>query len=255
MNQKNAHPVVACFNGLLGIRDTIRSYLKDNSNDPRWHFIHYCATNSMNSHAQLFQDLFVISFLKGKRNGFFVEFGATNGRDLSNTFILEEHFDWKGILAEPAKCWHTALKANRMATIDTRCVWSETGAQLEFKETEFAELSTLDNLVDSDFNREGRVKGVTYSVDTVSLNDLLKDHNAPREIDYLSIDTEGSELPILQAFDFANYDIKIMTVEHNFVEPSRQKIFELLVSNGFERVFKPFSKFDDWYVKRSLLGL
>ena len=105
------------------------------------------------------------------------------------------------------------------------------------------------------FQRGRRAKGATYSVETVSLNDLLKSHNAPREIDYLSIDTEGSELEIVQAFDFTDYDIKIMTVEHNFVEPNRQEVFRLLTSKGFMRLFEAMSKFDDWYVKRSLLGL
>jgi FkbM family methyltransferase len=193
--------------------------------------------------------------MNGKRDGFFVEFGATNGHDLSNTFTLEQHFSWKGLLAEPAKCWHAALKANRKAAIDSRCVWRQTGVKLEFKETEIGELSTLTNLVDRDFNKGGRVKGTTYSVETVSLNDLLKSHNAPQEIDYLSIDTEGSELEILQAFDFTDYDIKIMTVEHNFVEPNRQEVFKLLSGKGFVRLFEAQSKFDDWYVKRSLLGL
>ena len=90
-----------------------------------------------------------------------------------------------------------------------------------FKETADAELSTLTQLVDADFNKGARVRGTSYNVETVSLNDLLKTHQAPREIDYMSIDTEGSELPILEAFDFARYDVKVMTVEHNFVEPAR----------------------------------
>jgi len=196
-----------------------------------------------------------VFLLKGKRNGFFVEFGATNGRDLSNTAILERDFQWTGILAEPAKCWHSALKANRSAVIDHRCVWSQTGATLAFKETEIAELSTLSILADADDgHRQNRVKGKTYSVETISLNDLLKVHNCPRQIDYLSIDTEGSELEILRAFKFDNYDIGIITVEHSYREPDRQSIFDLLTSKGFIRLFEPFSKFDDWYVKRSIVG-
>jgi FkbM family methyltransferase len=255
MNQQSQHPLVACFDGLLGIRETIRRYVMQNPKDLGGLFTNFCAINSAHSQAQLFQDLLVIFLLQGKRGGFFVEFGATNGRDLSNTFMLEDHFGWQGLLAEPARCWHAALKANRRASIDTRCVWKQTGARLEFKETEIAELSTLSSLVDKDFNKNGRVKGTTYSVETVSLNDLLKAHNAPREIDYLSIDTEGSELDILRPFDFADYDIKIVTVEHNFVEPNRQEVLQLLSGNGFVRLFERLSKFDDWYAKRSLLGL
>ncbi len=255
MNQQKPHPVAACFNGLLGIRDIVQDYVKAKPNDLAGHFANFCASHFMRSHAQLFQDLLVMFLLKGKRDGFFVEFGATNGRDLSNTATLEEHWGWRGILAEPARCWHAALRTNRKAAIDTRCVWSQTGAQLEFKETDIAELSTLSDLTERDFNKGSRAKGTTYTVDTVSLNDLLKTHNAPREIDFLSIDTEGSELQILRAFDFAEYDIKIVTVEHNFVEPSRQELFKLLGGQGFTRVFESLSNFDDWYVKRSLLGL
>ena len=55
------------------------------------------------------QDLFVLSQTKFKRNGLFVEFGATNGMDISNTYLLEKEFSWHGILAEPAKCWHRQI--------------------------------------------------------------------------------------------------------------------------------------------------
>lgn len=254
MNQPSPHPVVAVFDTLLALRGTITQYVVANPKDGAGLFVNYCAINAMNSHAQLFQDLLVAFLLKGKRDGYFVEFGATNGLDLSNTFVLEHHFGWKGLLAEPAKGWHAALKANRKAAIDTRCVWSQSGAQLDFKETEIGELSTLSDLVDKDFNKDGRIKGTNYAVETISLNDLLKAHNAPREIDYMSVDTEGSELPILQAFDFDSYDVKIMTVEHNFVEPNRQEIYNLLTAKGFVRLFEQLSKFDDWYVKRALVG-
>jgi len=236
------------FDSLIALRE----YLEASPTDAPGLFVRYCAEHLSQSHSQLFQDLFVLFVLNAKQNGFFVEFGATDGKLLSNTFLLEQKFRWNGILAEPAKCWHAALQKNRKAAIDTRCVWSETGSRLEFKEAGAAEVLTLSTLVDKDFNKEFRAKGTTYAVDTVSLNDLLKAHNCPREIDYMSVDTEGSELAVLSAFDFAAYDIKILTVEHNFVEPDRQKIHDMLAARSFVRVFTPISMFDDWYIQRSL---
>ena len=199
------------------------------------------------SRSQLRQDLFVLSELNYKRNGFFVEFGATNGVDLSNSYLLETEFGWDGILAEPALRWHDDLVRNRRAKIDKRCVWTHSNESVLFNETDAGELSTIDALSGSDLHSEARKKGRVYSVDTVSLTDLLEEHGAPAEIDYLSIDTEGSEYAILEGFDFNRYRFKVITCEHNYT-PLRDKLYALLVKNGYRRKFEKLSQFDDWWV-------
>ena len=203
------------------------------------------------SKSQLRQDLFVLSELNFKFDGYFVEFGATNGIDLSNTYLLEEKFSWRGILAEPAKIWHQELSKNRKkSAIDVSCVWKSSGEVLIFNETSAPELSTLDSFSNADIHVDFRKNGQKYQVSTISLNDLLEKYKSPRNIDYLSIDTEGSEFEILNSFNFDNYDIKIITCEHNFGE-NRDKIYTLLTSKGYERKFESVSLFDDWYVKIS----
>lgn len=199
------------------------------------------------STAQLHQDLFVLNELGFKRGGYFVEFGATNGRDLSNTYLLEKEFDWQGILAEPARCWHTALTRNRSCALEFDCVWRESGATLQFRETGTAEFSTISDFRSVDLNTTRRGDGVAYSVRTISLADLLHKHDAPAEMDFLSIDTEGSEYEILQAFDFDRYRFRVIAVEHNYT-PSRQRLEALLSSRGYRRKFEGFSRWDDWYV-------
>jgi len=72
--------------------------------------------------------------------------------------------------------------------------------------------------------------------------------SAPRRIDYLSIDTEGSELDILQALDFSAWEIRLLTVEHNHT-PKRQAIHDFLASKGYRRKFETLSNVDDWYVR------
>mgnify|MGYP003654866458 CR=1 FL=1 len=200
------------------------------------------------SKAQLRQDIFVLSELGYKRNGFFVEFGAANGIDLSNTYLLEKEFGWKGILAEPAIHWHKALKANRDVLIDDRCVWHESGKNIIFNQTTTPEFSTIDSFSDSDYLAGERSNGRRYLVETISLMDLLEKHGAPKQIDYLSIDTEGSEYSILKDFDFTKYDISVITCEHNNT-PVKDKLFELFKKNGFTRKHQQISAFDDWYVK------
>lgn len=200
------------------------------------------------SKSQLRQDLFVLSELEIKKNGFFVEFGAANGIDLSNTYLLEKEFGWSGIVAEPARCWHNDLRKNRNCHIETHCVWRQSNSVLIFNETEVSELSTIDRYSATDSNKEGREKGKKYEVNTISLLDLLDKYDAPKEIDYISIDTEGSEFEIISSFDFERYRFKVITCEHNFT-PAREKIHDLLTSQGYVRKFEDISLFDDWYVK------
>ena len=68
-------------------------------------------------------------------------------------------------------------------------------------------------------------------------------YNAPKNINYLSIDTEGSEYSILEKFPFHNWNIVLITVEHNF-EAQRELIFQLLIKYGYKRIEK---EWDDWY--------
>jgi hypothetical protein len=79
------------------------------------------------------------------------------------------------------------------------------------------------------------------------LNDLLRKYNSPKHIDYLSIDTEGSEFEILKALDFNEFSFGVITVEHNFTD-SRDNLYDLLSSNGYKRVFEEISGVDDWYI-------
>jgi FkbM family methyltransferase len=202
------------------------------------------------SKSQYFQDLFVLKVLEYKKNGFFVEFGACDGLAGSNTFILEKKFGWNGILAEPSRVWWDSIKKNRNVNIDFRCVYSESNLTLDFSETSDAMLSTLTPHLKSDMHGETRINNPieSYPVTTISLNDLLAYYNAPLEIDYLSIDTEGTEYEILKNFDFKKYKVKIITVEHNYKKDVRTNLFILLSMNGYELCHFELTFGDDWYI-------
>lgn len=219
-----------------------------------FNFIKYYPFNASNylkynelSPAQLKQDLFVLMELDFKRNGFFVEFGATDGISLSNTYLLEKEFGWQGILAEPGKVWHEKLFKNRGVSIEKSCIWSSSGEELIFKEVKMASLSTLQGFGEDDNHSKSRTDAINYKVNTLSLLDFLTKYNAPPIIDYISIDTEGSELEILKNFDFKKFKFRVMTIEHNYM-PIRKEIYKLLTSNGYKRIHEEFSHFDDWYI-------
>jgi FkbM family methyltransferase len=200
------------------------------------------------SFAQLRQDLWVLHETQHKRDGYFVEFGATDGVNLSNTCLLERELGWRGILAEPNPAWHAALKQNRKAAIDLRCVFGRSGERVAFAATKHPELATIVGYESNDGHRQARQDHTIVEVETVSLNDLLAQHDAPQEIDYISIDTEGSELDILAPFDFARWNVMLFSVEHNATE-LEQGLDRLMHRHGYQRRYPDISKFEAWYRK------
>lgn len=204
------------------------------------------------STSQLGQDLLALILSGFKHQGYFVEFGATNGKDLSNTYLLEKEYGWNGILAEPAISWHKYLKENRNCDLEFRCVWKESNSELIFNEVPYLELSTIDAFSYVDMHLRERKFGKRYLVKTIALNEMLLQYSAPYFIDYLSIDTEGSEYEILRSFDFSKHQFAFISCEHNFTS-NRESIVKLLSSKGYKRILENVSKFDDWFIHESLL--
>src|ERR1051325_6738113 len=210
-------------------------------------FFRFVLEHARAAHGQVFQDLWVLWELRRKRSGYFVEFGATDGISGSNTYLLETAYGWRGIVAEPNPMWHERLLRSRGCNVSLKCVYSHSGLSLPFKCCTEPELSTLALIDPADFFTTKRASFREVTVETVSLTDLLAEHGAPTEVDYLSIDTEGSEFDILHAHDFDRYRFKLVSVEHNGTF-RREKIYDLLQSCGYRRVFEGYSLFDDWYI-------
>lgn len=213
-------------------------------------FLVFCQTNRAQANGQLLQDLWVLYETGTQKGGYFIEFGAVDGLAHSNTLLLERQFGWTGILAEPNQDMAPALHANRTAQIDMRCVWSVSGETVQLLVTDDPKFATVDDRASEDMHSSvRRESNRRLSVETVSLTDLLDRHNAPTVIDYLSVDTEGTELEILTGFDWARRDIRLVSVEHNH-RPDEATLDLLMCSKGYERRFSNFSNFDAWYRKK-----
>ena len=217
-------------------------------------FVARIGTHAVASKSQLLQDYFALYCNQGTTSGFFVEFGACNGVEGSNTLLLERDFEWNGLLAEPGRQWHQDLQISRKCSVDHRCVFSVSGEIIDF--VECGQLSTIESFVteNNDWAKDLRIAASNrYFVPTVTLNELLDSHRAPNQIHYMSVDTEGSEYECLAGFDFNKYHVNCLTVEHNY-QSSRQKVHRLLVDNGFIHVFSDISDYDDWFVHRLSMG-
>ena len=197
------------------------------------------------SQSQLAQDLEVIAFYNNKEDGFFIEVGASDGIKFSNTHLLEHQYNWKGICCEPIPNQFDQLVKNRPNSVCfNEAVYSQSGLTLTFGVVDNNDL--FSGIIDHLESRLSNDKdNPIIQVQTISLLDVLNKANAPAFIEYMSLDTEGSELEILKNFDFNKYTFGLIDVEHNFIEPRRSEIRDLLLSNGY--VYIGENKWDDRY--------
>lgn len=195
------------------------------------------------------QDLLALLFNGFKRNGTFIEVGACDGLATSNTLLLERVYGWHGILIEPAKIWHSEIYKHRTSIIDLRCAWKTTGDKIQFIEKNDSCTSTvLTRDVPEDPNHK------IYWVETVTLRQVIKENQTIQQVDFLSVDTEGSELEVLSGFPFESFSPNFICVEHNFEESKRCEIRSLLESKGYSIFLESQSSVDDWFILSPQIG-
>lgn len=201
----------------------------------------------MATNSQIEQERWVFAMCNGRRDGRFAEIGAFDGFLHSNSYFLESEHGWRGVCVEPNPALFAKLKQNRSAICLERAVYRESGQILSFVPSQ--EIGTLAEFADSDGYAQHRAEAVAehglIQVQTVSFAEIAALGDFPEAgFDYVSLDTEGSELDILRTIDLARHRIALFTVEHNFVEPRREEMRVLLAEAGYERLNVGF---DDWY--------
>ena len=174
--------------------------------------------------SQLGQDRWAATFAfpssDDNRQRYFVEVGAADGLELSNTYALERYLGWRGLCIEASPMSVEALGSNRQCTVVDAVVGARTGEIVRF--TSFSDEArrffsgVAENLYYNKFgnaeednhrlmNSIGGIRssisdgGVVVERFTESLADLLDRHGAPQFVDFLSLDCEGLEADVLEA--------------------------------------------------------
>lgn len=200
------------------------------------------------------QDEFVVAILGGMRDGYFVECGAYDGVRASNTLLLERTYGWRGMCIEANDAFYRRLIARRRCTCVHACLYHEDG-MVDFVESAASAGGILREYTPEQAAFVQRVHRppvddagawITTRKPTRSLASLLDEYQAPRIIDYWSLDTEGSELAILAAFPFERRPVRVLTVEHCRVPHRRAEIARLLARRGFHFVSE--LGIDDCYI-------
>lgn len=194
--------------------------------------------------SQLGQDINVLSFFNNKKDLYFIDIGASDGKHFSNTYLLEKEYNWKGICSEPLPSAFKKLMECRSVICDNNAIFSQSGLSLEF--AEYDQLSGITNFIDCHVHAK---QGNKIIVKTITLQELLDNYKAQKIIHYFSLDTEGTELEILKSVDFSTYTFLYINLEHNHREPRRSEMRKLLLDNGY--LYKGANHFDDDYMHES----
>jgi len=182
----------------------------------------------MNSYSQSGQDLFILSILKKKNNGYFLEIGSNDPININNSYIFESLYNWNGLMVEYDKKWESAYKKHR-------------------KSNYIIQDATTINY-DSLFSQYKFPKNMDY------LQIDLEVHNR-------------STLTTLEHLDrtiFPEYKFAVVTFEHDIYRGNyfnTQSVSrDIFKENGYVSVFNNVMNcgndpFEDWYVHPELVDM
>ena len=181
---------------------------------------------------------FKLDSIINKTNGFYIELGANNGLEQSNTAFFEFNRGWKGILVEPSLSAFNECSKNRPNSIcyNYACVSND------YEDTEIRGDFNGHLMSSVDGNRLHTNNIVT--VKTTTLENLL-DINNISNIDLLSLDTEGYELNILKGLNLTKYHPRYMLIE--IYNKDYNNIIKLLEQYNYKLVsnFTNYNKLDN----------
>lgn len=190
---------------------------------------------------QLRQDALIAYILGCKRNGYFVDLAANHPVIFSNTYALEQFFNWTGICWEAnPKYWYMLL-AHRNCKVIGGAAAGRSGEELSFAYAGLVGGLYSTKRYPTDVNSTSLARAFEDSkkwkvdvqmeekaaVPTATLNDVA-DLFLPYEIDYLSLDVEGAEWIVMEKFDFSRHKFSLMTIER-----PKKELVALLQNNGY----------------------
>lgn len=213
--------------------------------------------------SQLGQDKFVIEkIFSNKKNGVFVEVGAHDGKYLSNTFMLEKKYNWSGVCIEPSVRAADLKRARQKSLIFNYCICSKEfdNKIVRFREfsnpeisvTLFEDLYNEPHLPKELKREEGKFWDRLKMCKTLDFT--LEESGLKKDIDYISIDIQGSEWLAIKDFPFDKWNVKVFTIANDMYvggekKKNRDKTKSLMEKNGY-KLTKAFSlkhlNIDNW---------
>ena len=201
----------------------------------------------MSYYGQHSEDVFIETLFPNVADGVCIEVGAYDGMSLSNTLHFEQK-GWRSLCIEPISTAFEKCKQIRKECF--QCCISEKDSEdktftifhLNENLCAISSLEPDERLIES--HKHLITNTSTCMVKVRSLNSLLQEINFPKNIDFISVDTENTELDVLKGIDLNVYNVKLFVVENNFNEPFCE---EYLRQYGYKKIHR--IAVNDFYMK------
>jgi len=189
--------------------------------------------------AQAAQDIIAYLFFKGKTNGFYIDIGANDGISGSTTFWAEQA-GWKGICVEPQKSTFEKMKKVRKCSLYNYAVSNKSQENVEF--IQFPDINFRSGLAGT-MTENHIIEAKQFSnmekdfVSTKTFGDIMADFKNVNFIDFLSIDTEGHEMQVLESIDFTKFKFGLITIETQ----DGSDVVKYIENNGYKKLMVAYS--------------
>jgi len=204
------------------------------------------------SKSQLGQDFFALATSNGGVNKFFIEIGGGDPIISSNSYLLQKGYGWKGIIVEPNPKFIDLILSERCQDGDVELypfAIAEKEGTSDF--LPIGLIGTLPEYIDGDFHGKQRMKLLSREkliiIEKKSPRTFVETVINGRKIDFLTVDTEGSEWEIIKNWPFELCKPHAICVEVNN-RTWKPELTSFLISHGYSQKMDKISKFDSWFI-------
>ena len=204
-------------------------------------------------YSQFGEDIILSRYFNENYKGVCVEVGAYDGISGSNTYHFEQK-GWNSLCIEPTPESFKKCNLNRKHSLNY-CISDYDKDDIDYcvvtingdNTSAISSLTLDERLIDSHKHMINSIDKINVKVKT--LNSIFKETDFPKSIDFISIDTENTEIDVLKGLDFNEYEVKIMIIENNFNDP---EIEEYLKTKNFKKILR--NAVNDFYVNNNYLN-
>lgn len=204
----------------------------------------------MISYAQNFEDVMLERVFKEQSTGFYIDVGAWDDA----TDSVTKHFyekGWNGINVEPLPVYFAKHQQSRKRDINLNiALLDKPGNRILYEISGTTGLSTFD----ANYAEDHRSKGCQVEqrqVEVSTLEAICNEYAKDTQIDFLKVDTEGTELQVLQGGNWARFRPRVLIIEATLPGSSttaHSKWEFFILEQGY--IFAYFDGLNRFYVRQ-----